>query len=376
MDFALSPVQEAFKSELGDVVEDLIVGENADWSDGNFPDDVYDLLADLGMTGLELPEELDGQGVGALTAGVAYEQLGRGDVGLATLVLAENISAKILANGDDDHREVAAEVARGDAHIAFALTEPDHGSDAAAVETVARKEGDEWVFSGEKTAITGATLADYCLLFARRDGTDDIGAYLLPMDQPGVETQPYPAMGCEVSGWGQIYLDDARAPEWAAVSERDGFRAAMETFDTSRAWIGLYCIGAAQQTLDETIDYLKEREAFGKPLAGYEGPQFQIAELQTKLDSVRLKAYEALWKADEGRDRTKDAAMVKWYAPELAVETIRECLVLHGHYGYSTDFGIEKRLRDTIGLQIGDGTPQVQKLVVAREIFGREYLPY
>ncbi|MFQ3319358.1 MAG: cyclohexanecarboxyl-CoA dehydrogenase [Natronomonas sp.] len=377
MDFELDQVQRTFQSRFRDVVDDHIVGENGDWDDGNFPEDVYQVLVDIGMLGLHLPEELDGQAVDPLTAGIAYEELGRGDVGLATLVLSENIATKILGEyGDEHHRDVAAEVARGEAKIAFGLTEPDHGSDASDIETTARRADDEWVFSGEKTAITVATLADYCLLFARLDDESEIGAFLLPTDQPGVEVQPYAGMGCEVSGWGQLYLDDARAPAGARVGEQSGFKMAMETFDKSRAWIGLYSLGAAQQTLDETEQYLTEREAFGKPLAGFEGPQFQVAELQTKVDSARLKAYETLWRATEGKPHTKDAAMVKWYAPDVAVETIHECLVLHGHYGYAEDFGIEQRLRDTIGLQIGDGTPQVQKLVIARETFGREYLPY
>lgn len=151
---------------------------------------------------------------------------------------------------------------------------------------------------------------------------------------------------------------------------------AMEGFDISRAWIGLYCLGGAQQTLDETVEYALDREAFGKALANYEGPQFELAEHQTRVDCARLKAYEALWKAVEGIPHTKDAAMVKWFSPKVSVEAIQACLVLHGHYGYSKDFGIEKRLRDAIGLQIGDGTPQIQKLVIARETFGREYLPY
>jgi len=377
MEFALDQIQRTFKSRFGEVVDEEIVGENRDWDDENFPADVYGTLVDVGMLGLHLPTELDGQAVDPLTAGVAYEELGRGDVGLATLVLAENIATKILADhGGERAREVAAAVARGESRIAFALTEPDHGSDAAGIQTTARRTDDGWVFSGEKTAITGATLADECLLFARLEDSEDIGAFLVPVDQAGVEVAPYAGMGCEVSGWGQLYFDDAVAPKEAAVTEDNGFRAAMETFDKSRAWIGLYCLGAAQQTLDETEQYLTEREAFGRPLAGYEGPQFQVAEHQTKVDAARLKAYETLWLATEGEPHTKDAAMVKWWAPEVAARTIHECLILHGHYGYSEDFGIEKRLRDTIGLQIGDGTPQVQKLVIARETFGREYLPY
>lgn len=378
MDFALSQTQRLYQSQLRDYIEEMMIGESIDWNaDEQFPHDVWTDLTDFGVIGMSIPETVGGEGLDPLTAGIVYEELGRGDVGLATLVLAENLVNHLLAEyGDDRHREIAAANAVGDVHLAFALTEPDHGSDAQAIETRAERDGDEWVLTGEKTAITGATIADYCLIYAREVATDGIRAFLVSTDVDAVDVSEYSAMGCDVSGWGQLRFDGVRVSDDAKVSDVNGFKMVMETFDTSRAWIGLYCLGAARQTLEETQQYLTEREAFGKPLASYEGPQFQIAELETHLDAARLKAYEALWRATEGKTHTKDAAMVKWYAPQVSTRTIHECLVLHGHYGYSREFGIEKRLRDTIGLEIGDGTPHIQKLIMARETFGAEYLPY
>lgn len=378
MEFGLNQVQRMYRDQLREYVRDNVRGENGAWDDDeNFPTDVWDDLCELGVVGMSIPKAFGGEGLDPITAGVVYEELGRGDVGFATLVLAENLVNHLLAEyGRERHREMAAANANGDVHLAFALTEPDHGSDAQAIETTAERVDDGWVLTGEKTAITGATTADYVLTYAREAKSDGIRAFVVPTEAAGVECKPYPALGCEVSGWGQIHLDGVCVDDDALVSEDDGFKMAMQTFDKSRAWIGLYCLGAARQTLEETQRYLVEREAFGKPLAGYEGPQFQMAELETHLDSARLKAYEALWRAREGKPHTKDAAMVKWYAPQISTRTIHECLVLHGHYGYSKDFGIEKRLRDTIGLEIGDGTPHVQKLIVARETFGSEFLPY
>ncbi|HET7323558.1 MAG TPA: acyl-CoA dehydrogenase family protein [Halococcus sp.] len=377
MDFALSQTQRLYRTQLREFVTDRIIGESLGWDDDeHFPQEIWAAFADLGVLGMTIPEEIGGEGLDSLTAGIVYEELGRGDVGLTTLILAENLVNHLLAeHGNEHQREIAAANVVGDVHLAFGLTEPDHGSDAQAIETRAERKSDEWVLTGEKTAITGATTADYCLVYARETATGDIRAFLIPTDDDAVEVSAYPAMGCEVSGWGQLRFDGVRVPDEATVGD-NGFSMAMETFDTSRAWIGLYCLGAARQTLEETQQYLTEREAFGKPLAGYEGPQFQMAELETHLDAARLKAYEALWRAGEGKPHTKDAAMVKWYAPQVSTRTIHECLVLHGHYGYSRDFGIEKRLRDTIGLEIGDGTPHVQKLIMARETFGSEYLPY
>lgn len=379
MDFGFSDTQIMVREQLREFVADRIVGENHDWDDQeNFPTEVYDEFAELGLLGLHLPEEAGGEGFDPITSGLVYEELGRGDVGLAMLALAENLVNKLVWEyGDGTQRDIVRDARQGDIHVCFGLTEPGQGSDAQNLDTHAKPTDDRWVISGEKTASTGATLADYCFVIARQTGgNEDTRAFLLPLDADGVEVQPYGGLGCEVSGWGQIYMDDVELPREARVGEKNAFKMAMQTFDKSRAWIALYTLGAAQQTLDETVTYLKEREAMGKPLAGYEGPQFEFAEQQTMVDAARLKAYESLWRAKKGKSHTKDAAMVKWLGPKVGVETVKKCLVLHGHYGYSDDFGIGKRLRDVVGQQIADGTPHVQKVIVARETFGREYLPY
>lgn len=379
MEFELTDTQRMIRDGLREFVDEHIVGENRDWNDqDDFPASLYDDIADLGILGLQLPEEAGGEDFDPLTAGLVYEELGRGDVGFAMLVMVENLVNKLVwDNGDESQRDLVESARRGEVHTCFGLTEPGQGSDARNVETTAEPTDDGWLLNGEKTAITGATVADYCFLVARQtEPEEDIRAFLLPLEADGVDVAPYAGMGCEVSGWGQIFLDDVELPRETRLGEENAFKLAMRTFDKSRAWIALYALGAAQQTLDETATYLTEREAMGKPLAQFEGPQFEFAEQQTMVDVARLKAYETLWRAMEGKDHTRDAAMVKWLGPKVSVETIKACLVLHGHYGYSDDFGIEKRLRDVVGQQIADGTPHVQKVIVARETFGREYLPY
>ena len=379
MDFGFTDTQQMVRDELRDFVENRIIGENNNWDDDeHFPTDVYDDMADLGLLGLHLPEEAGGEDFSPVTAGVVYEEIGRGDVGLATPILAENLANKLIwDNGNEAQRDLVRRARRGETHTCFALTEPEQGSDAQNLDSTVESTDDGWLVNGEKTAITGATRADHCYLIARQTGPgSDIQSFLVPLDADGVEVQPYAGLGCEVSGWGQIFLDDVKLPQEARLGEENAFKLAMQTFDRSRAWIALFSLGCAQRTLDETATYLTEREAMGKPLAAYEGPQFEFAEQQTMVEVARLKAYETLWRAMEGREHTRDAAMAKWIGPEVAVETVRKCLVLHGHYGYSDDFGIGKRLRDVVGQQIADGTPHVQKLIVARETFGREYLPY
>jgi len=372
MDFGLSDTQRLLRDEIGGFVEDTIVGTNDGWDDAeNFPTDVYDSLAEMGILGMYLPEAAGGEDLDKVEAGIVYEQLGRGDVGLAVLAQVQNsVNSIVYRYGTDEQRDLAVDNAAGGVGFCFGLTEPGAGSDASAIETVARRNGDGWTFDGTKTAISGATLADYCLLFAREEGADQIRPFLIPMDAEGVEVQPYDGMGCRVSGWGQIFLTGASAPASARLTEESGFRIAIENFNAYRAWIALYCLGAAQQTIDETVQYLEERETFGRPLASRQGPRFEVAEMQALVECARWKTYQALWLADQGQDFVRAASIAKWFGCKVSKEVIHDCMLLHGHFGYSSAFPIEQRLRDVVGLEIADGPPQIQKRIVANEIFG------
>lgn len=377
MEFGLTETQQMYRKQIREFVEENVIDENRDWDDTeNFPHDLVSQLADLGVMGMNIPSEAGGQGLDPLTTGVVYEQLGRGDVALTMLLMVQNLANRVLWEfGSDEHSRIAKENARGEIFLAWGLTEPGHGADARSIETVAERIESGWMLNGEKTAITGATFADHVVLYARTTD-DEIRAFLVPLRNEGIEVQPYEGLGGRVSGWGHIFMDDAKISESALINDQDGFKIAMQRFDPSRAWIPLYCLGAAQQTLDETEEYLQEREAFGEPIASFQGPQFEIAEMRSKVEAARLKAYEALWLAREGEEFTMDASMAKLLGTEWATNVIHDCIILHGHYGYSEDFGLGKRLRDVIGLEIGEGPPQIQKIVIAREIFGREYLPY
>ncbi len=378
MEFGFTETQQMFRSQLREYVEENVVGEAVDWDDeDDFPHDVYGDLADMGVVGMSLPEEAGGDDLGAVTTGVVYEEIGRGDVGLAALLNVQNLVNELLYEyGTERQQEIAKANARGENFLAFGLTEPGQGSDAQSIETRAERDGDEWVISGEKTAITVATLADYTLLYAREAESGEIRTFVVPMDHEDVEVQPYLGLGCVVSGWGQIFFDDARLSEDALLSDRNGFKLAMESFDKGRGWVSLYCAGAAAQTLEETKQYMLDREVFDQQLARYQGPQFEHAEMKTRLEMARLMAYKSLWESDEGQNNSETAAMAKWYAPDVCSQIVRQCIVLHGHYGYAADRGLGKRMMDVIGHQIADGTPQIQKNIIARETFGREYLQH
>ncbi len=375
MDFSKTETQQMIGEQLRDYIQENVVGQTQNWdSDENFPEDVYQDLVDMGLIGTLLSEELGGEDLGIATGGLIMEELGRGDVGLANVVHNQILGNVTLGqHGNEKHKEIAAANARGENKLSFGLTEPDHGSDAQAIETSAEKDGGEWVINGEKIAITSSQYADYNVTFTRLGDSDDFRAFLVPLDADGIEVLPYHSMGMNMDGWGQIYFDDVRIPEENLVSEKDAFKIAMETFDYTRPWIGFLCLGCAQQTIDETIEYMMDRETFGNPVASYQGPQFQIAEWETKIECARLKCYEACWRLDNDMEHTKDAAMSKWFAAEVSFEAVKECTVLHGHYGYSKESGIGERFADIMGNIIADGTPQILKQVIARETFGREH---
>jgi cyclohexanecarboxyl-CoA dehydrogenase len=270
-------------------------------------------------------------------------------------------------------------MASGERIIAFGLTEPGAGSDAAALATTATRDGDSYLVSGEKASITFAGMADACIVFARTGGSGarGIGALLVPLDDPGVSRRIYRSTGERLSQRGSLVFDGVRVPAANRLGdERGGFVQAMAAFDYNRAVIALCCIGAAEQSLDETIEYAKQRHTFGKPIAKHEGVSFQIAEHLTMLSAARLLAYQCLALRDRGQPHTKEAAMAKWLGPKVSAEAIHSCILLHGWMGYDQELPHEQRLRDVIGLEIGDGTPEIMKAIIARETFGREFAAY
>jgi cyclohexanecarboxyl-CoA dehydrogenase len=269
---------------------------------------------------------------------------------------------------------------RGDKIAAFALTEPHCGTDAAAIKMRSVKTIAGYKLSGEKSGISLAMLADFAVVFAKTNPSakaKGISAFLVPMDIPGVTRQPLSDMGGKSLERGLIFLDEAEVPQDHILGvEGEGFKIAMQGFDESRVHLALMCLGAAQATIQETIAYTKERRAFHEPIARFEGVSFVLAEHASLIESVRLLCYKALWMKEQGLKHSKEAGFVKALAPRLATNAIRDCLALHGHYGYTLDLPIEQRLRDILGLEIADGTSQVSKIVAVRELFGKEYLPY
>jgi cyclohexanecarboxyl-CoA dehydrogenase len=378
-----SPEQEQMRGVVREFATRELLPRYTHWDrSGEFPLDLWRRMGEIGLCGTRVPEEFGGQNLPAGTTGIVAEEVARGDFNCSYAVLMTALCGEVLRThaGARVQNEWMRPMAEGTAVVGLALTEPGSGSDAKAMRSVARRDGDDFVLSGEKTGVSLMMAADALLLFAKTDpeaGARGVSAFLVPVDLPGVSRTPLQDMGSHAVQRGAIYMDEVRIPADYLIGEQNkGFYQVMQGFDFSRFVIGLMCIGAAEQTLDETIAYVKERQAFGRPLARFEGVSFPIAEHASMLEAAKWLCYRGLWLRDAGLPHTKEAAMAKYLAPKASVDAIHECLLLHGHYGYTQDLPIEQRLRDVIGLEIGDGTAQVSKIIVARELMGRESLPY
>ena len=242
-------------------------------------------------------------------------------------------------------------------------------------------QGDHYILSGEKASISFASQSDYLLLFARTGEQEQrargVSAFLVPMNLPGITATDYDDLGTRAVGRGSIFFDQVELPATQLIGEEGkGFGKIMQGFDYSRALIALQCMAPAMASMEETWAYTTEREAFGLPIAKYQGVTEPLAEFETQLAAARLLAYQTLWLRDQRRPHTKEAAMLKWWGPKLAYDAIHQCLLTHGHMGYTKELPHQQRLRDVLGLQIGDGTAQIQKMIIARETVGRVAVPY
>jgi cyclohexanecarboxyl-CoA dehydrogenase len=332
----------------------------------------------LGLIAPELPEEYGGLGAGSIYSGVIIEEVGRADFNVGYINILASLNGQIIANfaNEDLRRHWLPKIIAGEEIVCIALTEPRGGSDAANLGLKMERDGDHYIINGEKTSISMADQAAGAVVFARTGTVEDrargISAIFVPMDTPGISTTRFNDLGQHAIGRGSIFFDNVRVPAENLLGEEGkGFVQVMQGFDFSRSLIGLQCVGTARQSLDETWAYIGERQAFGKPLGAFQGITHQLAAFDTKLEAARLLSYNALWLKDQGLPHTAEAAMTKWWPPLLAYEAILACLLIHGHAGYSNELPFEQRLRDVLGLQIGDGTANIMKNIIARERAGR-----
>ncbi len=382
MDFSFSPDQRAFQETVRRFSADkLLPFYRQRETEGVISKKLRKEMGELGMIGVELPEKFGGIGLDCVTAGIACEEVSKGDFNVSYVQLIGSLMGTIMMQHQDTEvaGKVISGICTGDILVALGLTEPRGGSDAAHLILKATKNGNGYILNGEKTSISLADQSDLIILFARTSGTASKGvsAFLVPLNLPGVSTTRFEDTGSGAVGRGSVFFDDVKiGPEALIGKEDEGFKLVMNGFDYSRALIGLMCLGAAAASLEETWKYVTERQAFGNPIAKYQGVTEPLAEAETLLTAARLLCYKTLWLRDQGEAHTAEAAMCKWWAPKTAFDIIHNCIIINGHFAYSKELPHQQRLRDVLGLQIGDGTPQIQKMIIAREKIGRVAVPY
>jgi cyclohexanecarboxyl-CoA dehydrogenase len=379
--FDLSDEQEALRSELRKFgANELAPHYIEDDRLVRFRRTVVDQLAGMGLLGLRIPEAYGGGAADCVTTGIAHEEIAYADFNTAYLLLLASLVGDVLANACDDAQRARflPPIAAGEAVPALALTEPDHGSDAAHLRMRAVRDGDGWRLEGEKTSITLGLHADTAIVFARTggDGARGVSAFYVGLDDRYLQRSGFDDLGGRSAGRASLIFDGHPAPAGSLVGgEGEGFVRVMQGFDFSRALIALMCVGCAQASLDEAWQWARDRRSMGRPIGAYQGVAFPLVESQTKVHTARLLAYEALWRKDAGLAHATEAAMVKWWAPVVSVEAAHQALLTSGHAGYSSELAHGQRLRDIIGLELGDGTAQIAQLVVARRILGAEFAP-
>jgi len=344
-------------------------------------------LGEQGLLGLGVSERFGGQGAGGqpvarIFAGIAAEELAHANFYLGMLIFPATMNGRLLEAYLEGGlaEEWLPPLVRGERLLSFALTEPASGSDAGGLQTRAERVDGGWRLNGEKTAITNAPFAAGFITIARTDpelGGRGLTAFLVPRESPGLSFQAFEDAGWKPLGRGAIGYQDVFVPDDHVLGPvNSAFRYVMQGFDFARALIGLTAIGAARRALDLTIAYVKERQAFGQPIARFQGVSFPIAHHATLLEAARWLCYRTLALGDAGLPHTKEAAMVKWWVPKVAIDTVRECVVLNGHSAFTEELPFQALVRDLSGFELADGTAQIQKMVIARELIGRESLPY
>jgi len=384
MEFSLTAEQQTQVAAARAFAQELAPDYQNREKTGLIEKDVFLEMGRRGFIGPEISVELGGLGQTRLTSGLLLEQISKGDFNVGYLQVVGSLVGQILAGNaqPDIAKHWVTQITGGTGVVGIGLSEPAGGSDAGNPQMRADRDGSgdgaDWLITGAKSM----SLMEYAtgaVVFAR---TSDEGrgrgitAFVVDLDGPGITRELYSDMGTRPVRRGAVHFDRVRVPAENVLGEvGKGFTSVMQGFDFSRALIGLQCVGTAQQTVDETWQYVCERRAFDRPISTFQGVSFPLAESETLLAAARMLCYQTLWLKDAGLPHTSEAAMCKWWAPKTAYDVINSCLLLHGQYGYRTEKPIEQRLRDVLGLQIGDGTAQIMKLIIARQKLGREFAP-
>ena len=342
----------------------------------SYPPELIRELGDLGLMGVFIPEEYGGGGMDTISYCVALEEIARAEAALAAVVSVNNSldCYPIFAFGDErQKRTYLPELAGGRKIGCYCLTEPTAGSDAGSLRTTARDAGPEWVLNGTKIFVTNGVEAHVLIIYARTDPGPHghgISAFIAEKGDPGLSVGKVEhKLGIRASSTCEIVLEDCRLPQHRLLGERgNGFRIALATLDGGRIGIAAQALGIARASMEDAIAYAKERHQFGRPIAAFQANQWKIADMATRIQAARLLTYRAAWVRDHGRRHTREAAMAKLYASETAMWSATQAVQMYGGYGYVQDYPVERHFRDAKITEIYEGTSEVQRLVIARQL--------
>jgi butyryl-CoA dehydrogenase len=340
---------------------------------GEFPREFYDQAGELGLAGVSVPEEYGGAGMDYVSYCLVIEEISRACATSGVILSVNNslVCDPILEFGTEEQkREFLTPLAAGEKLGCFALTEPGAGSDAAALRTRAVRDGDEYVLNGNKVFITNGTDADIAIVFATVDPErrhKAITAFLVPVDTPGFSRGGHEyKLGVNASGTTELAFEDMRLPVSQRLGEEgEGFKVAMNTLDGGRIGIAAQAVGIAQGAFEEGLAYAQEREQFGRPIAAFQAIQFYLADMATEIDAARLMTWKAAWAKRNLKRCTLEAAQAKLYAAEMAQRVTSKALQIHGGYGYTKEYNVERYFRDARITEIYEGTSEIHKLVIA-----------
>ena len=377
--FALTDEQKALRELARDFATKEIRPHEAEYDERmQHPADVIAKAHELGLMNLHVPEEYGGPGLGCFDGMLVGEELYWGSSGIGTSVSANGLGAGpvILAGSDEQKARWLTPLLEKPVLCSFGLSEPGAGSDVASMKTTAVREGDDYVLNGSKTFITNAGYAAWTVVFAKTDpkaGARGMSAFVVPMDAPGVTIEKHlEKMGQRATDTSAFALQDVRVPVENRIGEEgDGFKIAMETLDFTRPGTAVGAVGVAQAAYEHAVAYAKERVTFDLPIAMHQGVNFMIADMATEIEASRLLCWQAAWMLDQGygRKATLYSSFAKRFAADTAMKVATDAVQVFGGYGYIKEYPVEKLMRDAKLFQIYEGTSQIQRLVIAKEIF-------
>ncbi|HWO97302.1 MAG TPA: acyl-CoA dehydrogenase [Bacillus sp. (in: firmicutes)] len=377
MNFDLTEEQAMIRKLIRDFAE-AEVAPGADERDrtGEFPIEVFNKLAEIGIMGLPFPEQYGGGGADTISFAIVVEELSRvcGSTGITYSAHISLGGAPIHLFGTHEQKQkYLTPLCTGEYLGAFGLTEPNAGSDAGGTQTTAMLNGDQWMLSGSKCFITNASYAKNLALTAvtdRSKGTNGISAFIVPTDAPGFTViNNYEKMGLHASNTTELVLENVSVPKENLLGvEGNGFKQFLAVLDGGRIGIGAMAVGIAQGAYEKSLQYAKERKQFGKSLSAFQAIQFKLADMAMNIELARNMVYKAAWLKDQGRAFKKEAAMAKLYASEICMRVCDQAVQIHGGYGYMKEYQVERFFRDAKLLEIGEGTSEVQRMVIAREV--------